>query len=1382
MTLGSYLYCFAQPKLDFDLKKPKEFEERPLGSEKNADKKFTIVRRFFQNTYTHYNYYFNANNLINEIIERARLSSQDDFTDLLSYYPWSLEQTKGSSDIDSILKTCTAGILLHDLRNDWIDNMYLLIGKAYYLRNDFDSAAMTFQYLNYAFSPKEKDGYDKTIGSNSDEGTNAFTILSKEKKNRILSRPPSRNDGFVWQVRTLTDMKNYIDAFSLVSILRNDPNFPKRLEPKLNEVTGYLYYQLSTWDSAAHYLEQSMEMAFDPSDKARRWFLAAQLYQLAGDNEKAGMAYSKCVGTATDLVMEVYARLNTIRLRKDDNPNIIAENVRDLVAMAKRDKYTDYRDIIYYAAGLVELERKGFEAASDFFQKSIDNNTKGGKQKSLSFLALGDARFEQKQYGKAGPPYDSLQITHLKKTDSLKVENRKPGTLQIYEAEKVIHLQDSLLALANMPEDERTAIVKKISKDLRKKLGIKDEPASMGNESTSRAGLEDEANNLFSTSGTWYFYEPAIRAKGFNTFKERWGARPNDDNWRRSSALGMLSGKMPRMPEVSGNPDMASETPIEPDEVYDSTDVSFDNLYSRIPSSPERKIKAEKYLIDALFSKAKALHEKIEDYPEAIKVYEEILRRRDTGTIAQECLFGLIHCYTQIGDIAKANEARQRMAKTFPDAKLTGEAIDISNATKIAEETYEKIYNLFIEGNFTEALLQKKIADSTLGKSYWKPQLLYIQSVYHIKERADSLAIKELNNIVTQFSGHGLAQKATRMIDVLKRRKEIEAYLTKLEVTRLEEDAIIPIKPSPSAQPIVTLAQADKPVIDSTRSNELTLQAQKAKEDWEKQEKKAAEELAAQKLKADKEASEKAEAERLANEKAMAQKNAAEKEKAEKELLEKQAAENAQAEKELAEKMAADKAKADKELADKIAAEKAQAEKELAEKIAAEKAKAAKELAEKMAAEKAQAEKELAEKIAAEKAQAEKELAEKMAAEKAKAEKDLAEKMAAEKAKAEKELAEKMATEKAKAEKEFAEKQAKEKEALEKDMANRAEAEKALAEKQAKEKAEMEKLLAEKQAAEKALAEKEMAEKQAMEKANAEKIEKEKARLEKELAEKELAEKLAKEKAQSEKELIEKQALEKAEADRKMKEKAENEKLAAAKELEEKQAKEKAQSEKELLEKQALEKAEADRKMKEKAENEKLAAAKELEEKQAKEKAEVDRIAREKAEADKAAAEKIRKDKEAADKAAADKASMVDNVMVVAPTTASNFSIKANEKQIVAIVLEKIDIAYVNEVSYSLANSTIKNKDGAQVDVIKKKIRDGLWLVELHSPAFVNMQITYEYINYLKPIVRNDLITWLDPSKYYFITISDANLKELEKIMDVNLYKKVLGEAVPGKY
>lgn len=1288
--------AICQPKLEIDLKKPKEFENRQLGSEKMADKKFTVVRRFFQNTYTHYNYYFNANNILNEIVDRAQQGHKDDYTELLPFYPWSLEQTAQSKDIDSVLQKCTAGILLHDLRNDWIDNMYLLMGRAYYLRRDFDSAAMAFQYLNYAFAPKAKDGSQVAIGSHSEGSGSAFSVMSKEKKTPVLRRPPSRNDAFVWQVRNYTDRGDFLEASSLLSVLRNDPLFPKRLEPMLFESIAYLNYKQQIWDSAAVYLEKSMPEATNNTEKARRWYLAGQLYQLAGMNQEASDAYAKSTGMALDPVMELYARLNSIRLRKSSDPSVIDKNVADLVAMARRDKYYNYRDIIYYAAALYELERDGYDASEKFLQKSIASNLDNAQQRSMSFFQLAEVRFAQKKYGAAGPPYDSLQTTQIKPRFAALVEERKPGCLIIYKAETAIALQDSLLALANMDEAERMAFVKALSRKLRKERGIKEEEPSEG--SMGSAALKnptDQPTNLFaSASTTWYFYEPNIRASGFLTFRERWGARPNVDNWRRSSSLGLTASKIPIL-DIDSDPDGGTTLVMgAKEDAYDSTDVSFDNLYSRIPISEEKRAAAAKKIIDNLYDKAAALHIKLEDYPEAIKVYEEILRRMDTGTVAINCLKGLVHCYYKTGDRALSQQAATQLQKLLGAEASTDLAKNKAAEEKLLNATYQKIYDLFIEGRFEEALAARSIADSTLGNSYWKPQLLYIQSVYHIKKVEDSLALKELGNITSNFGGHKLSERAKTLADVLKRRKKIEDYLTKLDIKRLEEDEM-------TAVPVAVAYAA--PTAPATQS---------------KEEKEAAEKALLEKLEAERLAGLKAQKDAEAALQAMEQKEKAD-----------AAAKAAQAE---AARLAAEKALAEQQEADRKAAEAEAAQKAEAERLAAEKALAEKLEAERLAAEKAAAEKAEAERLAAEKA-----LAEKLAAEKEAEAKALAEKQRLEKEAEERALAEKQAADKAKAEKELAEKQAREKAEIEKLAADKAEAERLLAIRQAEEKAALEKEMQARQAAEKEAADKALAEKQA-----AEKAEELRRQLEKEKAEKEAAEK-----ALAEKQRLEQEADNKAAA-----EKAAMEKAAMEKALAEKQAAEKAAMEQALAEKEAREKAEAERK----------------------------RLEREAAE--KLAAEKLKAQREAEEKAALARTSMIDNVLVTQPATTSPFSIKANEPQVVAIVLERIDPAYVNEVSYSLGNSPLRNKEGVEVEVIKKKLRDNLWLVELQSPAFTNMQQAYNYIKYIKPIAQDELLTWLDSSKYYFVTISQANLKLLEQNMDAGLYYKILQEAVPNKF
>jgi len=57
--------------VDYDLKKPPKYENRTLGYEKTTETKFKTPRRFIQNTITHYNFYYNADIKLNQVVARA---------------------------------------------------------------------------------------------------------------------------------------------------------------------------------------------------------------------------------------------------------------------------------------------------------------------------------------------------------------------------------------------------------------------------------------------------------------------------------------------------------------------------------------------------------------------------------------------------------------------------------------------------------------------------------------------------------------------------------------------------------------------------------------------------------------------------------------------------------------------------------------------------------------------------------------------------------------------------------------------------------------------------------------------------------------------------------------------------------------------------------------------------------------------------------------------------------------------------------------------------------------------------------------------------------------------------------------------------------------
>ena len=286
LSIQSFQPVFAQLGFDLKIDKPEPYDNRTLKAEKTGEKALKPSKKFFQNLTTHYNYFFNANNKLNEVIDGAKLAFRDDYTELLSFYNYTLDATEQNSiQLDSIIYKSKTGLVMHDLRNDWADNMYLLWGAAWFLEKKFDSAALMFQFINYAFAEKEPDGYYRYIGSRMD-GNNALTIATDEKK-KSTEHFGSRNNAFLWQIRTYIESGRLTEAGTLIATLKDDPFFPKRLITDLEEVQAYWFYKQSIWDSSAAHLINALDNAKTKQEKARWEYLAAQMFEKSGHLDAA---------------------------------------------------------------------------------------------------------------------------------------------------------------------------------------------------------------------------------------------------------------------------------------------------------------------------------------------------------------------------------------------------------------------------------------------------------------------------------------------------------------------------------------------------------------------------------------------------------------------------------------------------------------------------------------------------------------------------------------------------------------------------------------------------------------------------------------------------------------------------------------------------------------------------------------------------------------------------------------------------------------------------------------------------------------------------------------------------------------------------------------
>jgi hypothetical protein len=774
------LPVWAQLGFDIKLKKPKEYEERVLRSEKSTDKKLSLPGRLIQNTTSHYNYAFNAQNRINLVLQKAKENYKEDYSKLLSFYNYSLDETaKESVLLDSVILKASSGIALHDLRSDWADNLYLLWGTSYYLQKKFDSAYQLFQFINYAFAPKEKDGYYKTIGSARD-GNAATSISTKEKYSlpkRLLSDPPSRNDAFIWQIRTYLAQDQFAEASTLIEALSTDANFPKRLIPDLEEVKALSFYKQEEWDSAASHLSKALDNTTTIQEKARWEYLIGQLYELAGKNKEARTYYNRSIPRTTDLIMEIYARLATIRCATNPDENNTNKNIAELTKMAQREKYFDYQDIIYYMAAQMALTTSNTKEAKSLLLKSTLATSNNPEQRNTTFLQLADLSYNDKEYQLAYNYYDSLKLTDKSLLNLESIKARKKSLALLIVHMDIINRQDSLQKIAALPEEERKDFVKKILKQLKKQQGLKDDNTFSTGNTIQTLTAPPTLFQPADSKGEWYFYNASLKSRGQMEFKSKWGNRPNVDNWRRSAAI---------MNNVANNPSN-NQNPSANTNITSSnlSELSFESLYEQLPTTPEKLKSSTDSLQLSLYNAGKILIQEMQDCHEGTTLLNRIKDNNTSFEHIKDVYFNLYYCYNQHGEKAKADAIKKLMQEKYPNDRITqiiNEGKD-QTAVKLKEEAnkrYDSIYSLFQNSQYEAAITAKKIADSLYGNSFWTPQLMYLEASYYAKKREDSSAINILTELVNRFVTHPIKDKAQRLLDAVKSRVVIESQINSL--------------------------------------------------------------------------------------------------------------------------------------------------------------------------------------------------------------------------------------------------------------------------------------------------------------------------------------------------------------------------------------------------------------------------------------------------------------------------------------------------------------------------------------------------------------------------------------------------------------------------
>lgn len=114
----------------------------------------SALGKLYENTTARYNGYYNATVLLEESMLTLEQQYQDNYNALLPLYPYmAFDNARAvASQLDEAIKKVSTVVMLHR-SSRWTDDCYLLMGKAQFVKRDYESAEETLKYLVEEFPP-----------------------------------------------------------------------------------------------------------------------------------------------------------------------------------------------------------------------------------------------------------------------------------------------------------------------------------------------------------------------------------------------------------------------------------------------------------------------------------------------------------------------------------------------------------------------------------------------------------------------------------------------------------------------------------------------------------------------------------------------------------------------------------------------------------------------------------------------------------------------------------------------------------------------------------------------------------------------------------------------------------------------------------------------------------------------------------------------------------------------------------------------------------------------------------------------------------------------------------------------------------------------------
>jgi len=643
-----------------------------------STEKNTWTTRTFHNVNSHYNIYFNANESVKKGVANIDERLEDDFTRLLPIYksssPSAGEMVK--SDMDFAITKCSKLIEIHSITkkpkrkknrtrkyqefasqeefNKWIDDSYLLLGKAYFYQHNYMAAIDNFGFVVRKYPDGE-----------------------------------AKYEAQIWLIRSYTELERFTEASEVIQAVQNDDVFPKKFEKDLAVATADYYMKQQVYEEAIKFLDIAIGKTFLKRNKARLKYIEAQLYQELGMSAEASEAYRAVTKMNPDYRMAFNARINSAGIFSGEGN---AEDLKkELNKMLRDNKNFEFRDQIYYALGNIYLKEGNRDVAVENYRQSVATSFQNQFQRALSSITVADIYFEDLEYRNAQSYYDSAMIIIDDTYPNYEtVSGKYRGLTNLVDNLITVEREDSLQRIANMPEIERETFIAQLMKDEQERQRNEENLALQGmgdgnyNNNRNRMGM----GNQQSGAG-WYFYNPQTVSYGRVSFQQMWGKRKLEDNWNRA------------------NKSISNEISDEEMEGADSTKVVIreqdplkKEFYMQdLPLTDSLMAISHDKIRDALFNAGKIFKSDFNNYPLSANSFEDLNRRYPDNIYLLSALFELYDLNELMGLKQESDNYRNLIISQFPNSNYAQYLINpnffvemqakMDNLNRLYQETFK---------------------------------------------------------------------------------------------------------------------------------------------------------------------------------------------------------------------------------------------------------------------------------------------------------------------------------------------------------------------------------------------------------------------------------------------------------------------------------------------------------------------------------------------------------------------------------------------------------------------------------------------------------------------------------------------------------------------